>query len=78
MSLKYLEPEVYYELAEKVALRKDAREAFVQGIVFEVKSHMEDAGIEAKVDGRVKHFSVFIRRWLTRIRPWNRYMIYLQ
>ena len=56
LSLKYLEPEVYYELAEKVALRKDAREAFVQGIVFEVKSHMEDAGIEAKVDGRVKHF----------------------
>lgn len=56
LSLKYLEPEVYYELAEKVALRKDAREAFVQGIVIEVKSHMEDAGIEAKVDGRVKHF----------------------
>ena len=25
LSLKYLEPEVYYELAEKVALRKDAR-----------------------------------------------------
>ena len=39
-----------------MALRKVAREAFVQGIVFEVKSHMEDAGIEAKVDGRVKHF----------------------
>ncbi|MCB6609529.1 bifunctional (p)ppGpp synthetase/guanosine-3',5'-bis(diphosphate) 3'-pyrophosphohydrolase [[Clostridium] symbiosum] len=56
LSLKYLEPEVYYDLAEKVALRKDAREAFVQGIVSEVKSHIDDAGIEAKVDGRVKHF----------------------
>jgi len=56
LSLKYLEPEVYYDLAEKIALRKGAREAFVQDIVDEVKKHMDDAGIEAKVDGRVKHF----------------------
>ena len=56
LSLKYLEPEVYYDLAEKIALRKGAREAFVQGIVDEVRKHMSDAGIEAKVDGRVKHF----------------------
>ena len=30
LSLKYLKPEVYYDLAEKISLRKDAREAFVQ------------------------------------------------
>ena len=56
LSLKFLQPDVYYDLVEKVALRKDTREAFVQEIVDEVKSHMEDAGIEATVGGRVKHF----------------------
>lgn len=56
LSLKYLEPEVYYDLAEKISLRKDAREAFVKGIVNEVKEHMVESGIEAKVEGRVKHF----------------------
>lgn len=56
LSLKYLEPEVYQELSEKIALRKDTREAFVEEIVDEVKQHMSDADIEAKVDGRVKHF----------------------
>ena len=56
LSLKYLEPDVYYDLAEKISLRKDSREAFVKSIVDEVKSHMDDAGIECKVDGRVKHF----------------------
>lgn len=56
LSLKYLEPEVYYDLAEKIALRKDARESFVDEIVDEVKSHMDAAGIDAKVEGRVKHF----------------------
>lgn len=56
LSLKYLEPEVYYDLAEKIALRKGTREAFVTDIVEEVESHMEASGIEVKVDGRVKHF----------------------
>ena len=56
LALKYLEPDVYYDLAEKISLRKDSREAFVKSIVDEVKSHMDDAGIECKVDGRVKYF----------------------
>ncbi|EET61938.1 RelA/SpoT family protein [Marvinbryantia formatexigens DSM 14469] len=56
LSLKYLQPDVYYDLVEKVALRKTEREKFVQGIVDEVKKHIEDAGIRAQVDGRVKHF----------------------
>ena len=56
LALKYLEPDVYYDLAEKVSLKKDSREAFVHDIVDEVREHMKNAGIEAKVDGRVKHF----------------------
>ena len=56
LSLKYLEPNVYYDLAEKIALRKSEREGYIQGIVEEVKKHIEDAGIKASVSGRVKHF----------------------
>ena len=56
LSLKYLEPEVYYDLVEKIALRKTERQKFVDGIVAEVRSHIEKAGIKAQIDGRVKHF----------------------
>ena len=56
LSLKYLEPEVYYDLVEKIALRKTERQKFVDGIVDEVRSHIEKAGIKAQIDGRVKHF----------------------
>ena len=56
LSLKYLKPDVYYDLVKKVALRKSEREKFVGAIVKEVKQHMEDANIKAQVDGRVKHF----------------------
>ena len=56
LALKYLEPDVYYDLSEKISLKKDSREAFVKSIVDDVSAHMKNAGIEAKVDGRVKHF----------------------
>ena len=62
LSLKYLQPDVYYDLAEKISLGKDAREEFVKSIVDEVSTHMKEAGIQAKVDGRVKHFFSIYRK----------------
>lgn len=56
LSLKYLEPEVYYDLVDKIAIRKSERESYVQTIVDEVVEHIENAGIQALIDGRVKHF----------------------
>lgn len=56
LSLKYLEPNVYYDLVDKIAIRKSVRESYIQSIVDEVSEHIVNAGIKAKVDGRVKHF----------------------
>ncbi len=56
LALKYLEPEAYYDLVNKIALRKNVREKYVQDIVDEVSEHIANAGIEAQIDGRVKHF----------------------
>ncbi len=56
LSLKYLEPEAYYDLVEKIALRKTAREEYIQRLVEEVGGHIEKAGIKASIEGRAKHF----------------------
>ncbi|MDD2969461.1 MAG: bifunctional (p)ppGpp synthetase/guanosine-3',5'-bis(diphosphate) 3'-pyrophosphohydrolase, partial [Lachnospiraceae bacterium] len=56
LSLKYLEPEIYYDLAEKISVRKAEREQYVENIVDEVREHIESVGIRAQIDGRVKHF----------------------
>lgn len=56
LSLKYLEPEVYNELARKIELKKEEREAFVASIMKDVGIHIEEAGIQAEISGRVKHF----------------------
>ncbi|MBQ7581438.1 MAG: bifunctional (p)ppGpp synthetase/guanosine-3',5'-bis(diphosphate) 3'-pyrophosphohydrolase, partial [Lachnospiraceae bacterium] len=56
LSLKYLEPEVYYDLVDRIAIRKVEREQVVQEIVDDVSMHIKNAGIKAHIDGRVKHF----------------------
>ena len=56
LSLKYLQPDVYYSLVEQISDKKSTREQFIQQIVAEVRTHIEKSGIKARVDGRVKHF----------------------
>ena len=56
LSLKYLEPEAYYDLVEKVAVRKSVRDDYIQSLVDEVRKHIEEAGIKAEISGRAKHF----------------------
>lgn len=62
LSLKYLEPDVYYDLAAKVNLKKEQREERIQSIVQEVSKHIKEAGIEAEISGRVKHFFSIYRK----------------
>ncbi|HAG68671.1 MAG TPA: GTP pyrophosphokinase [Lachnospiraceae bacterium] len=64
LSLKYLEPEVYYDLVDKIAIRKSEREKYVQGIVDEVSAHLTNAGISFSIDGRVKHFFSIYKKML--------------
>ena len=56
LSLKYLQPEAYYDLVHQINQKKDERQRFVNQIVVDVKKHIDEAGIEAQVSGRIKHF----------------------
>ena len=56
LSLKYSQPEVFFDLVEQINARKTEREEFVDQIVKEVSCHMKNSNIKADVSGRVKHF----------------------
>lgn len=56
LSLKYIEPEAYYGLVEQISMRRSVREEYISELVDEVKGYIKDAGIDATIDGRVKHF----------------------
>ena len=62
LSMKYLMPDVYNDLVEQVNLNRPGREAFIKSIIKEVGMHISNAGIEAEIDGRVKHFFSIYRK----------------
>ena len=56
IALKFLEPEAYYDLAEQVSERKEAREDAIEGIISEMKKSLDEIGIKYEIYGRSKHF----------------------
>lgn len=56
LSLKYLKPDIYKDLKEKVSEKKEEREAYVEMIAKDVEAAIKEAGIKGEVNGRVKHF----------------------
>ncbi|MDO4318414.1 MAG: bifunctional (p)ppGpp synthetase/guanosine-3',5'-bis(diphosphate) 3'-pyrophosphohydrolase [Lachnospiraceae bacterium] len=62
LALKFLEPEVYRKLSEEIKATRYEREAFIRRIIAEVEVQLKEAGIEAKLDGRAKHFFSIYRK----------------
>ena len=56
LSLRYIEPEVYYDLAHQIASKRKERVQYIEHIVEQIKAKVEEAGIEAIIEGRPKHF----------------------
>ncbi|MBE5926865.1 MAG: bifunctional (p)ppGpp synthetase/guanosine-3',5'-bis(diphosphate) 3'-pyrophosphohydrolase [Lachnospiraceae bacterium] len=56
LSLKYLKPEIYFDLRDNIQQKRTSREKFLEDIMDNVRTHIEGMGIDAKIDGRVKHF----------------------
>lgn len=60
LSLKYLEPEKFAEISAQRDGKLLSAEDHIHSLVDEVRKEMEDAGIKARVYGRVKHiFSIY-------------------
>jgi GTP pyrophosphokinase len=56
LCLRYIDPDAYRDVAERVAKKRDARESNVKGVVAELKQHFDRVSINADVTGRPKHF----------------------
>ncbi len=56
IALKFLDPEVYYDLAEEVSERKEAREDAINSVVKSIEKSLNDIDINHVIYGRSKHF----------------------
>ena len=60
LSLRYIDPEGYYQMVELVGARRQEREHIVDLVVQQLKEQLERAGIKGEVSGRPKHlYSIY-------------------
>ena len=62
LCLRYLYPEDYFYIAEKVAQSKSERQKFVDSITVDIKAILKEIGIAGDVNGRPKHFYSIYRK----------------
>lgn len=59
-SLRYLDPDMYYEIVKLMKIKRDARENLIQQTIDEIKEAVDEMGIQAEINGRPKHiYSIY-------------------
>ena len=56
LALRYLDPDAYRDIAERVAKKRVEREQAVASVITDLKSEFEKVGVQADTTGRPKHF----------------------
>ncbi|SHH66682.1 GTP pyrophosphokinase [Anaerosphaera aminiphila DSM 21120] len=56
LSLRYLDPENYYQLVEMVNKRRSERENLINNTISDLKENLDKIGINADIHGRPKNF----------------------
>lgn len=56
LCLRYLEPETYYDLVENVKQKRRERQAFIDTAIEQIREKLDEANIQADINGRAKHF----------------------
>ena len=56
LSLRYLEPDVYYEMVENVKQKRRERQIYISEAVRQIEEVFDDLDIHASISGRAKHF----------------------
>ncbi len=62
LSLRYLDPDGYYDLVEKVAKRRREREAYVDEIINDLNDNLDELDIARDISGRPKSFYSIYRK----------------
>ena len=60
LSLKFLHPDEYFEIANQIAATRTEREAYIGAVINKLEEKLADTGITADIEGRPKHiYSIY-------------------
>ncbi|MBC6952276.1 bifunctional (p)ppGpp synthetase/guanosine-3',5'-bis(diphosphate) 3'-pyrophosphohydrolase, partial [candidate division KSB1 bacterium] len=62
LAFKTLAPQAYWNLVNKIAEKREEREAYINRFTAPIRAALRDSGITAKITGRPKHlYSIFLK-----------------
>ena len=62
LCLRYLEPEFYYDLVDKVSQKRQERQRFIEDAILQIHTKLIRSGVKADISGRAKHFYSIYRK----------------
>jgi guanosine-3',5'-bis(diphosphate) 3'-pyrophosphohydrolase len=66
LCLRFMHPDIYYRLAEKVAMKKSERDDYIGDTLEVVREKLLDHGLKSEIKGRPKHFYSIYRKMTAR------------
>ena len=71
LCLKTLSPKAYWELVQKIAEKREEREAYIRRITVPIRKELKTEAIQAKITGRPKHFYSIFSKMQRREKPFE-------
>ncbi|MDO4281271.1 MAG: bifunctional (p)ppGpp synthetase/guanosine-3',5'-bis(diphosphate) 3'-pyrophosphohydrolase [Peptococcaceae bacterium] len=66
LSLRYLEPEIYYDLVERISMKRQERLEYIDEVIRDLKIEMNTMHLQYEIAGRPKHFYSIYRKMITK------------
>ena len=66
LALRYLEPEIYYDLVERISMKRQERLEYIDEVIRDLKIEMNKMHINYEIAGRPKHFYSIYRKMVTK------------
>lgn len=62
LSLRYLEPDVYYDLVNRISMKRQEREAYIDEVINDISAELKKRKLYFEIGGRPKHFYSIYRK----------------
>jgi GTP pyrophosphokinase len=71
ISLRYLNPQQYYRIANLMRKKRAEREEFIETVISKITEKLEEMGVEADLSGRPKHIYSVYKKMTTKNKQFN-------
>lgn len=71
LCLRYLEPDIYYDLVDRISMKRQERVAYIDEVIEIISQELDRMGMSYEIGGRPKHFYSIYRKMVQKQKDLN-------